>query len=341
MSESTSVSGITGTLSTSPVGAAVAPPVTDWFNPKAFGAKGDGKADDTAALQAALDACSKAGGGTVYIPSGTFNFTKLSLHSHTNIQGSNSYAAILQYTGDVNQSWIQGVDMEHLTFRDLGVNGVSWTSPPSGSGHGFDLTRSANPDTHFVTFENVHVQNCGGSAFRISNAIVTAITRSVATNCGRGFELYGIPNGAAGTSVDMRACYANNCMHEGYALSKMVYTHMAACAADHNGVGYSLDDCDGITLCGCGAEVTAAKNGLDGTGVLVNNSRGIAVNSFFTWSNSADAVRVQGGSQNVLVQGCVENEPTGSATASVKVMPGSAVQLSGNTGVSPVQLNNK
>jgi len=37
-----------------------------------YGAKGDGKTMDTAAIQKAIDACSKAGGGTVYLPPRTF-----------------------------------------------------------------------------------------------------------------------------------------------------------------------------------------------------------------------------------------------------------------------------
>lgn len=41
----------------------------------AHGAVGDGIADDTAAIQAALDAAGQAGGGTVYIPAGRFRIT--------------------------------------------------------------------------------------------------------------------------------------------------------------------------------------------------------------------------------------------------------------------------
>ena len=42
------------------------------FNVRDFGAKGDGVAKDTAAIQAAVDAAEKAGGGTVEIPAGTY-----------------------------------------------------------------------------------------------------------------------------------------------------------------------------------------------------------------------------------------------------------------------------
>jgi pectate lyase-like protein len=45
------------------------------FNVMAFGAKGDGIADDTLAIQAAINACSAAGGGITYLPFGTYFIT--------------------------------------------------------------------------------------------------------------------------------------------------------------------------------------------------------------------------------------------------------------------------
>ena len=42
------------------------------FNVKTFGARGDNTGDDTDAIRAALAACRQAGGGTVYIPAGTY-----------------------------------------------------------------------------------------------------------------------------------------------------------------------------------------------------------------------------------------------------------------------------
>ena len=49
-----------------------APP--DWYVVNDFGAKGDGKTDDTAAFQKALDAAAQAGGGIVYAPRGNYFF---------------------------------------------------------------------------------------------------------------------------------------------------------------------------------------------------------------------------------------------------------------------------
>jgi hypothetical protein len=49
-------------------------PTNDVFLVQDFGARGDGKSDDTAAFQNALDAAGRAGGGVVYAPRGTYFF---------------------------------------------------------------------------------------------------------------------------------------------------------------------------------------------------------------------------------------------------------------------------
>ena len=43
-----------------------------WFDVTTYGALGDNVTDDTAAIQAAIDACETAGGGTVYFPAGIY-----------------------------------------------------------------------------------------------------------------------------------------------------------------------------------------------------------------------------------------------------------------------------
>ena len=69
------VVGLAGTVvaaQTLPSEASVEEPIPlDWFNVKDHGAKGDGSTDDTAAVQEAITAASKAG-GTVYFPAGKY-----------------------------------------------------------------------------------------------------------------------------------------------------------------------------------------------------------------------------------------------------------------------------
>jgi polygalacturonase len=51
-----------------------------------FGAKGDGEATNTTAIQAAINAASAAGGGTVVVPTGVFLCGPISLANHINLR---------------------------------------------------------------------------------------------------------------------------------------------------------------------------------------------------------------------------------------------------------------
>ena len=55
------------------------------YNIRDFGAKGDGKAMDTAALQSAIDACTRDGGGTVLVPAGIFQIGATELKSNVTL----------------------------------------------------------------------------------------------------------------------------------------------------------------------------------------------------------------------------------------------------------------
>ena len=55
------------------------------YNIREFGAQGDGKTLDTPALQAAIDACTRDGGGTVLVPSGTFVIGTTELKSNVTL----------------------------------------------------------------------------------------------------------------------------------------------------------------------------------------------------------------------------------------------------------------
>lgn len=56
------------------------------FNVRESGAVGDGKTKDTAAIQAALDRCAAAGGGTVVVPAGDYLTGSLDVKSRTTLR---------------------------------------------------------------------------------------------------------------------------------------------------------------------------------------------------------------------------------------------------------------
>jgi polygalacturonase len=59
-----------------------------FFNVRDFGAAGDGKHKDTPGIQAAIEACSKAGGGTVFVPPGRYLTGAVELRSFVTFEVS-------------------------------------------------------------------------------------------------------------------------------------------------------------------------------------------------------------------------------------------------------------
>ena len=129
------------------------------YNIHDYGAKGDGQANDTTAIQAAIDACHKDKGGTVLVPAGVFVTGTIELKSnvtfHISAQGkilgsavgSQYYPAAAIPTsgewtmGDGNTGLIFAANAENITIEGNGTidgqgaqfhSAVRGTLPPSG-----------------------------------------------------------------------------------------------------------------------------------------------------------------------------------------------------------------
>lgn len=78
------------------------------YNVRAYGARGDGTTDDTAAIQAAIDAACTAGGGTVLLPVGTYKTTdRLDVYaSGVHLRGDGRGAVIRPTYGTVGAAQI-------------------------------------------------------------------------------------------------------------------------------------------------------------------------------------------------------------------------------------------
>jgi polygalacturonase len=70
------------------------------FNVREYGAKGDGQALDSPAINKAIQAASQAGGGIVYLPAGTYLSGSIRLRSHITLQIGPG--ATIEATGDPN-----------------------------------------------------------------------------------------------------------------------------------------------------------------------------------------------------------------------------------------------
>lgn len=74
----------------------------DTVSAKDFGAMGDGSTTDTTAIQAAINAVSAAGGGTVYLPAGAYKTGTLNLPQDVYLEGAGRYATRLVATSGLN-----------------------------------------------------------------------------------------------------------------------------------------------------------------------------------------------------------------------------------------------
>lgn len=110
---------------------------------RAFGARGNGHGLDTAAIQAAIDACAARGGGQVLLHAGTFLTGTLRLRSHVTLHLTSS-AVLLgspdigDYQADARQHYAPGIIGTVLVFADdcehVGITGAGTIN---GSGAAF------------------------------------------------------------------------------------------------------------------------------------------------------------------------------------------------------------
>jgi polygalacturonase len=91
------------------------------YNIRRYGAKGDGIALDTAAVQAAIDACHQDGGGMVLVPAGTFQIGTVELKSNVTLH----IAAAGKLLGSADGKQYHAVDSIPLT-GDSTLNDGNW-----------------------------------------------------------------------------------------------------------------------------------------------------------------------------------------------------------------------
>jgi polygalacturonase len=89
------------------------------YSVRDFGAKGDGKTLDTAAINRAIDSAAKAGGGTVFFPAG--DYLSVSIHLKSNIalyldQG----ATIVAATPSGNMKYDEPEPNQWDAYKDFG-----------------------------------------------------------------------------------------------------------------------------------------------------------------------------------------------------------------------------
>jgi hypothetical protein len=145
------------------------------LNVKTFGgAMGNGRADDTQAIQKTIDAVSEAGGGTVYFPNGTYRVSPvadsvpiqticLRIPNNIEIQGeSKSKTAIKVIDDAIPYDAIMGAypsftAINNFTLHDITINGNGSQNPVTE-----ELLQSGSFHTMVRVFlgNNIMIENC-------------------------------------------------------------------------------------------------------------------------------------------------------------------------------------
>ena len=144
------------------------------FNIKSYGAAcdaapdGSSGTDDTAAVQATIDAAAAAGGGTILVPGHTKCAGQINLDNKHNIvlqglSGSGAGYSLppptqLIYTGQGSSAFISAAHSNGIAFRDLGIRYTS----ASFSGDLVALTNLTSPNTPDAAFGLVERCLIGG-----------------------------------------------------------------------------------------------------------------------------------------------------------------------------------
>lgn len=103
------------------------------YDVRKLGAKGDGQADDTAAVQAAIDAAVKSHGGHIYIPSGKYRITKsltFSSADRFDVTGDGRSSVLLHENNEPLLLWKEDAPCRESTVRDLSLLSVKNDKSP-------------------------------------------------------------------------------------------------------------------------------------------------------------------------------------------------------------------
>lgn len=156
-----------------------------WFNAKRFGVIGDGNTDDTSNLQAAINACSGAGGGIVYVPAGTYLVSAaLTVPTLVTLVGQGRGAAVLKNTNTAT-------GILSLTGSYAKVKGFTLSHSSSSTGKAIQASGATDK---FIDVREVVITGHRTGVYSVSDQFSMEefdITTTAADAAARGVDLAG------------------------------------------------------------------------------------------------------------------------------------------------------
>ena len=294
--------------------------LTDQISVKDFGAVGDGVTDDTAAIQAAINA--SPFGAVVFIPPGQYKLSStLNLKDGITLSGAGRNSATTPTTQLIfttltgSTPAIKVTNGSDVTLRNLYVSGRA-----SGSGDEIQIYGNSRR----IRIEDVTV-NTATTGSAINVGVGGYCIQSLLMGCAALGAAYGFTVSASSTSISMIGCYGNVNTVAGFNIQG-TYISLSGCASDGNGLyGYLLQNAKSLHMSGCGAEssgrtalafVTAGNVVIDGFRSVSNNTSGSA--------SYPSVASIDYGSYNITATGVEDTSPHTSTVYSIANIAGTA-----------------
>jgi hypothetical protein len=164
----------------------------DWVSAKdpRFGAKGDGVADDTTAIRAAL-----ATGRNVFLPRGTYKITSgLDIDVFTQcMEGDGALIdarTVTDYAGRIVSTAVTLQDRALQSFNKVALKGISWLGTNVAGRLGLVI---GNTGSQYVNSNDIVVERCGFYGFEKQIVFADNAWRTKFVNCGLeggGYPIY-------------------------------------------------------------------------------------------------------------------------------------------------------
>lgn len=191
----------------------------DWYSVRDYGALGDGVTDDTAAIQAAINACATAGGGVVFVPSGTYVVTQLTINAQDHVQlvgaGASSVIKWVWNAATAAGSMITITSSSHTVIAELRLDGSGLTNPSAArDNHLVKITNNAiETRVRHCTVGNM-VANSGDGVHIVATAGNSASRVWVTDNAFDGCSRYSVCGEQGWQYVWVAENYLTNCETE-------------------------------------------------------------------------------------------------------------------------------
>ena len=292
----------------SPLAARVSTVESLTVNVKSFGAVGDGAADDTAAINAAIQSLPE-NGGTVRFPAGAYKISdNIVSRNALGLVGDGSSSTVIWQTNTTKHGLLCN-DQLYLT-----VQGLALVGPTTGTGIGINMMRTNNAASNYIKMDDVRLRTWGRDGLAGSNIIVSNWNNVTAVQNGRhGFNIWGT-NGIS-TSLALNACYANENGATGFQIANSTYISMNGCASEKNQIDYQFTACQGVTLAGCGSEQSVTN------AIVVSGGEAITINGW-VYARKGEGVRIKNNAKGVVLN-VAETNDTPPTTPALVVEAGS------------------